>query len=137
MQRRARRSAEPLGGMSDDGAHLWKRALAQFEFHRQNTDPTALDAMNRIAQKCLYLAERPSFSPENCTIRAASLTRTELSQLKRFHPRTKGYPSLEPVVVIESGSDLVVVEGNTRVNRWLEEGREGPFPTLIVAPAAA
>jgi len=123
--------------MADDGAQLWKRALAQFEFHRQRTDPTALDAMNRIAQKCLHLAARPSFGPANCAIRAASVSRTELSQLRRFHPRTKGYPSFEPVVVIESGSDLIVVEGNTRVNRWLEERREGPFPMLIVTPAAA
>jgi hypothetical protein len=123
--------------MADDGVKLWKSALAQFEFHRQSTDPTALDAMNRIAQKCLNLAAKPSFSPATCSIRAASLSRTELSQLKRSHQRTKGYPSTEAVVVIEFSGYLVVVEGNTRVNRWLEEGREGPFLTLIVTPAAA
>ena len=123
--------------MSDDVAHLWRRALAQFEFHRQPTDPTAQDAMNRIAQKCLQLTERPSFSPSNCAIRLVSLSRAELSQLQRFHSRTKGYPSLEAVVVIEVRGKLVVVEGNTRVNRWLDEGRVGPMAALVVTPNAA
>ncbi len=123
--------------MADDLAQLWRQALSQFEFHRQSTDPTALDAMNRIAQKCLHLDQRPSFGPSNCKIRSVWLSRAELSQLHRFHPRTKGYPSTEAVVVMDVGGKLVVVEGNTRINRWLEEGRAGPFAALVVTPNAA
>ena len=126
-----------LGRMSSDTAALWRGIFAQFKWHQQPTDATPQDAMNRIAQKCLYLPERHSFDPSNCSVRSESLSKGDLDQLRTFHCRAIGYPSADPVVVIEWHGHRVVIEGNTRVNRWRTEETRGPFPAIFVVPNAA
>jgi hypothetical protein len=123
--------------MSTDEATLWKSIHGQFRHHRQSADRTPQDAMNRVAQKCLCLAERRSFDPSNCTVRSLLLTKRELHDLRTFHCRTNGYPSREPIVVLEWNGHRVVIEGNTRVNRWRAEAPDGPFPAIFVTPNAA
>jgi hypothetical protein len=123
--------------MSSDAADLWRNIYGQFSHHQGPTDPTPRDAMNRIAQKCLYLASRSSLGPENCTVRLVQVTKRELHDLRTFHCRPNGYPSLEPIVALEWNGHRVVIEGNTRTNRWRTTDGEGPFPVILVTPAAA
>ena len=57
-----------------------------------------------------------------------------LLELEVYHARTTGYPSIEPVVVIVWQDRSVVIEGNTRVNKWRCSGSTGPFPAIVVTP---
>ena len=120
--------------MNSDTAALWQSILDQFKWHQQPTDPTPQDAMNRVAQKCLFLRERRSLGPGDCSVRAVSLAKEDLRQLRTFHCRVIGYRSVEPVVVLEWYEHRVVIEGNTRVNRWRTEEDSGPFHAILVTP---
>ena len=118
----------------NDSESLWRCIHAQFAFHRKSTDPDAQAAMDRVAKKCLRLPAAPSFNSANCTVREVPFSREDLAELEVYHPRVNGYPSSDPIVVLIWGVRKVVIEGNTRVNRWRAGSGSPPFPAILVMP---
>ena len=119
-----------------DSEQIWRCIHAQFEFHRQPTDHDAQTAMDRIARKCLGLAERRSFDPTTCSVSEGAISKEALGELVVYHAKLHGYPSIKPIVVLTWSDRNVVIEGNKRVNRWRAANDNGPFPAIFVEVAS-
>ena len=119
--------------MTDEN-HVWIQIHVAFEGHRLRADPDAQTAFERVAQKCLFLPERQAFNSDNCTAVEETLNSEDLNDLRVFHDRCEPKGDLAPVVIIEDGSNRVVIDGNNRVNLWRETGVPGPFEAIIVSP---
>jgi hypothetical protein len=89
-------------------------------------------ALDRIAAKCLHL----SFNPSNCSVRETVLSLDELRPLKRYHTRDQLDPQYEhgAIVVLVYHGERVVIDGNTRVNKWVNEHSTTPRSALIIEP---
>jgi len=118
-------------------AQLWQRVYALFKWHvNPRTDAGPQEALNRIAAKCITkrsdaIAIR-SFDPSNCTLREARLSPDQLAGLERYHDRRVPICDIEPVVVLLYEGREIVIEGNTRVNKWCGEGGSKPRAVIFV-----
>jgi len=105
---------------------LWQRALASFERHSTSARPQDLQfALNRIAAKCIAKQLAPvtqSFDPSNCILHEEQLSPAQLCALERYHDRAVTKNDREPVVVLLYQGRRIVVDGNTRVNKWCAAG---------------
>ena len=114
-------------------AELWLQALQAFEPHRRPTDPDAQAALNRIAAKCLRSVEVRSYDPRSCSIRLEVMTPLELAGLERYHTRTTPNRTHEPIVVLESDGRRIVIDGNSRVNKWLGDGSSQSRSAIVIS----
>jgi hypothetical protein len=116
---------------------LWEEIFRALEFHRYRqghpADVSAQAALNRIAAKCLGTSER-TFEPSNCRVHKEFLTTQQLTGLKRYHPRCSPARDCEPIVVIEFNGFKWVIDGNTRVNKWIETGSQNMRCAIVITP---
>jgi hypothetical protein len=118
---------------------LWRRIYESFHFHRFSVkppDPDSQTALNRIAAKCIGVPGR-SFDPSTCSVRAQVLSVEQLRQLRLHHTRSRPQRDEQPIVVLSFEGQLYVVDGNTRVNRWLADGSSQPRAAIIIEPGQA
>ena len=115
-------------------AEMWGIVHASFEYHRKTQDPNAQSALERVAMKCLRLAERKSFNSSNCSIREETLSEVALRDLVVFHDRDQPKKMDGPIVVLKYEGRPFVIEGNTRTNAWRSGKYGGPFTALILEP---
>src|SRR6266850_7625354 len=118
----------------DEPAQLWRRIHAAFEAHRKPTDKNAQAALERVAVKCLGLANRQAFNASNCSVREAQLGRQSLLALKVYHERSRPVRGGGTIVLIFYGGSYVVLDGNNRVNQWRAQNAPGPFDAIIIEP---
>jgi len=124
-----------MSAMSE--AHeLWERIYAAFKPHRMPTDPTPQAALNRIAAKCLKTEQRRSFDPSNCVVRQEVLSVDELRQLELFHNRPFPQRCDDPIIVLVCEERRVVIDGNNRVNKWVQAGASEPRLAIIIESPA-
>jgi hypothetical protein len=125
--------------MSTPQTDLWQEAFNAFKaHHRGNDDEQA--TLNRIAAKCLAkradAAVTNSFDPSNCEIREEHLALDQLNELERYHDRRVPSRDVEPVIVLEYEGRRVLIDGNTRVNKWLSEGGTRLRRAIVIKPAS-
>lgn len=114
---------------------IWQRIHIAFEAHRQQPhDVDAQTAFERVAQKTLGLAKRKVFNSDSCRVHEEDLLLTDLHDLRLYHTRQNPQRSDGPIVIIDTGNDRVVVDGNNRVNTWIAKETPGPFDAIIVTP---
>src|SRR2546430_8600351 len=118
---------------------LWAQVYESFKWHvNAFTDSGPQDTLNRIAAKCMTkkadaVATR-SFDPSNCFLREARLSPEQLTQLDRYHERRVPQFEVEPVVVLRYEGRGIVIEGNTRVNKWCAEGGSRLRSVIFIEP---
>lgn len=112
---------------------LWQRIHEAFLAHSRH-DPSPQAALDRIAQKCLGLSERRSFAASNCAVRATQISAAELSAIVVCHNRSEPKWNSGALVILHYEDRNYAVDGNNRINRWLKDGREGPFEAIIIKP---
>ena len=120
-------------------AELWQQIYAAFEAHRRMPgDCDAQTALNRIAAKCIAKHEDApvirSFDPTSCTAREESMSTEELRRLETFHERALPLRDVEPIVVLIYAGRRIVIDGNTRVNKWCAEGGSRPRRAIVIEP---
>lgn len=116
--------------MSDTDA-LWVRVRAAFEAHQiPGIDHTPQMALDRIAAKCIHL----SFNDSNCTVREECLLLDELRQLRRYHDNVHPKRDSGPIIVLVYEGQRFIIDGNKRVNKWVEQGSAEPRSALIIEP---
>ena len=126
----------PAGLDWSDTATLWDVIYASFEGHRfavNPPDPDAQAALDRIAAKCLKIPRRP-FNADNCDVREQMFTVDELRQIKRHHDRIAPSMNFKPIVALAFEGRLFVVEGNTRLNKWLQDHPATPRRAIVITP---
>jgi len=110
---------------------LWKRVYDAFKWHQQPPrDPTPQAALNRIAAKCIRL----SFDPSNCVVHEQFLSIDGLRQLKTYHNKDRPKRNGGSIVVLVHGGQKLVIDGNKRVNKWLNEASTERRSALIIEP---
>ena len=114
-----------------DPEELWRQIHESFKWHRiRGIDSNAQAAMDRVAMKCLGF----SFNSTNCTVREEMLEAAALHELVLKHDSTKPFHLKDPIVVLLYQGKRFVIEGNNRVNTWIEQKFEGPFKAIVVEP---
>ena len=112
-----------------DADILWRQIHAAFEAHRiPGIDRTPQMAMDRIAAKCIGF----SFSPDNCEVDEEVLSLDNLKQLKRYHKEANPARNDEPIIVLVYDGDRFVIDGNKRVNKWVNDEDATSRRALIV-----
>jgi hypothetical protein len=117
---------------------LWQLALAAFKGHA--TSPRTPDlqiALNRIAAKCIAKQPAPvaqSFDPSNCSVHERQLLPEQLCELERYHCRSTTENDQEPVVVLLYYGRKIVIDGNTRVNKWCADGDSRLRSVIFITP---
>jgi hypothetical protein len=125
-----------------------KKAAQQVGFqlfgHCQGQD-TALDTLNRLF--CKNYGDRASQQPDalprltkkNFRVKLDWMTPRQLERLKLNHTRKVPKSSDEhpeilnlPIVTISDRKFGCVVDGTTRINRWLADRRSGPQPAYSI-----
>ena len=115
-----------------DPVELWRQIHESFKGHIiPGFDSDAQAAMDRVAMKCLGY----SFNNTNCMVREESLDGVSLHKLK-LRPRQTTEPRHPggPIVVLRYGGEMYVIDGNRRVNAWIEQKSKGPFRAIVVEP---
>ena len=119
--------------MSDTDA-LWKRVDDAFKDHRiRLEDQTPQVNLNRIAAKCIGIR----FDSSNCTVHEEWLSPDELRRLKRFHDDNQPSRDWGSIVVLVYKGERVVIDGNKRVNKWVNEESTVLRSALIIEPHGA
>jgi hypothetical protein len=117
---------------------LWQRALGSFRGHARSGQTQDLQfALNRIAAKCIAKGPAPvtqSFNPSNCSVYEEQLSPVQLCELERFHDRATTANEQEPVVVLLYQGRKIVIDGNTRVNKWCIEGGSQSRSVIFIKP---
>ena len=116
---------------------LWTQVHGAFKAHQiAPTDRTPQIAMNRIAAKCIGLSLIPDcgefFSQDNCDVYEEVLSLDDLKRLKRYHTRANPLLNGDPIIVLLYGEDRYVIDGNNRVNKWVNDEDPTPRRALIV-----
>ena len=75
-----------------------------------------------------------SFDPTNCAIRLEVLSFDQLSSLVRYHDKSRPLRDQEPIVGLELGDQLIVIDGNTRVNKWLAADEHRSRTAIVITP---
>lgn len=114
-------------------SELWQRVYAAFERH-SHKDPSTHAGLERIAKKCLGLAETKPFNPTNCAIRSERLLAEQLVPLVRYHARMNPRRDGGAIVVLEYQGHAFVIDGNNRVNKWVADKQPGPFEAIVITP---
>ena len=119
--------------MSDTDA-LWERVHDAFKAHQiEGIDHTTQMALDRIAAKCLRL----SFNLLNCTVREEFLSLDDLRGLKPYHDEDQPSQDWGSIVVLIYKGERVVIDGNKRVNKWVNEESTVLRSALIIEPHGA
>ena len=117
----------------NDAVELWRQIHESFKHHIiPGFDSSAQAAMDRVAMKCLVF----SFNATNCTVREVILDGASLHELERKHERTKPRHPGGPIVVLLYEGKKYVIDGNRRVNVWIERKFRGPVRAIVVEPYA-
>ena len=116
---------------------LWDEVRQAFTAHVREDwgDTDALSALNRIAAKVLGLTHVLSINPSNTAVRLELLSEQQLESLKPFRPKSPA-PAMnrEPIVLLEYGEQIVIVDGNKRVSKWQKEETKRSRKALILTP---
>lgn len=114
---------------------LWRRVHVAFEPHRKLPgDIDAQAALERVAKKCLGLAETKPFNVSNSSIREEMMTAEMLDHLIVYHSRTAPLRDGGLLVILRYGGHNVVIDGNNRVNLWRAQKKPGPFHAIVIEP---
>jgi hypothetical protein len=102
------------------------------------TQEKAQREINRIARKCLKRAiGHPGlevYDATTCDVREEVIEGSQLPELVRYHKRTKLTGRSTPIVIVEVEERRVVIEGNNRVNAWVDAGDTTPRQALVITP---
>ena len=108
---------------------LWSQIHAAFKAHQiPRIDQTPQMAMDLIAAKCIGL----SFNPDNCDVNEVMLSLDDLKQLKRYHKEANPKRDGDAIVVLVHDGYQFVIDGNKRVNKWVNDEDATPRRALIV-----
>ena len=121
--------------MSEEDA-LWDRIYAAFVAHQKPwIDHTPQMALDRVAAKCIERIGL-SFNKSNCTVHEESLSFDALKRLRRHHGRSRVDPRFEDwaLVILQYNGQRFVIDGNTRVNKWVNEESHISRLALIIEP---
>ena len=111
---------------------LWSRVHASFPYSAESVQAE----INRIAIKCLKKARCETdiivFDSGTCDVSAEVVKGSDLGRLVRAHNRTRVTGRTTPIVIVRVDSKDVVVDGNNRVNKWVEDGDLTPRQALMI-----
>jgi hypothetical protein len=122
--------------MTEDA--LWRVIYQAFAAHRRPGEPDSQTALNRIAAKCIAKRQdtpvTESFDPPNCRAREETLSVEELGLLETYHGRANPVWNVEPIIVLGYHDRRIVIDGNTRVNKWRAEGGSRARRAIVIEP---
>lgn len=117
-----------------DDSWLWSETERVLSYHQKKSDPTPLDALNRLFREHLKgCKDVPSLGRDSCSIRIEKLGWTDLDRLSRKdketrNPRYKG----DPIVAIEFEGKAYLVDGRRRVNQCVFDQSQDTLDVLFV-----
>jgi hypothetical protein len=122
--------------MSTSQDELWRAVHAAFPY----TSDVVQAEINRIAAKCLKKAGveagLDAVDSSTCDVIEVGMTGNELASLIRYHDRAKLTGRSTPIVVVRTDGKDIVIEGNNRVNNWVNCGDVTTRRVLVIIPRA-
>ena len=113
---------------------LWQAVYEAFPY----PPDCVQDEINRIASKCLNKAlgwtQSVVLNSATCDVREVVIGGDEISTLIRYHQRTNVSGNTTPIVIVQAGGKNVLIEGNNRVNKWVNECDLAPRRALVLVP---
>jgi hypothetical protein len=123
-----------MSSARNESSRLWDEIRAAFEPHRVGADRDAVAALNRISVKCLGLDRPIPLEPSNTIVSEELLAPGEFRNLVLYHRRSKPLRSHEPIVIVTWAGKRFVLDGNTRVNMWLQGDQLVPRRAIVLQP---
>jgi hypothetical protein len=113
-------------------ANLWDLVFRTLKPKATESPQECLNRLvrERISDKKLIVDETTA------TIREEIWPTSELKRLKRKHDRMNDKDDRRPIVVVRYNSELLLVDGNHRVNRWLSNSPIPEHDVLLIAIGA-
>jgi hypothetical protein len=112
---------------------LWQAVYAAFPYPSDRVQ----SEINRIASKCLKKAlgwtQPVVLDASTGDVREELIHAKDLPGLICHHSRTNVTNRTTPIVIVQASGTLIVIEGNNRVNKWVNEGNLNPCRALIIA----
>jgi hypothetical protein len=122
--------------MSTSQDDLWKAVHAAFPY----TSDVVQAEINRIAAKCLKKAGVQAgvvaVDSSTCDVIEVDMAGKELASLIRYHDRTRLTGRSTPIVVVRTDGKDIVIEGNNRINNWVNCGDVTTRRVLVIIPRA-
>jgi len=116
-----------------DVKSLWEEIYAAVWPHRMTaTDTTPQAVLNRLAAKVLRTEQRRTFDPSTCLVRQELLSPEALRELQVYHDRKSPKRWDGPIIVLVCKGRRIVVDGNNRVNSWLQAGESHSRRAIII-----
>jgi hypothetical protein len=119
-----------------DQKTIWKHIHASFKGHmKRGVDLSEQMALDRVAAKCIH-RDGLSFNESNCLVREEMLTLDQLEKLKRHHQGVGIHRLYEnqPIIVLIFESNRIVIDGNHRVNTWVQQQSTTPRFAFVIEP---
>jgi hypothetical protein len=122
---------------------LWYHVTDALQYHRKKkkrTDATSIDVLNRLTREAVRTETKEalkfSVTPSSSTIRRELWPIARLTALRTRHAKTEPKDETRPIVLVEWQGCFLVIDGNTRINKWRKEGQTGFHSVIIIAPSA-
>ena len=117
-----------------DQLRLW--ALVHSLLQPKARDRTPNACLNRLTNERPE-GKRLNLNELTADVREESWPTDNLSVLDAWHTRTYDFDDDRPIVVVEVGARLLLVDGNHRVARWLFQPRsDRQHRVLLIRPRA-
>lgn len=114
--------------MSETTAELWDLV---FRTLRPKATESSQQCLNRLVRERIS-DKNVVVNSQTASIRKEVWPTSELKRLKTKHGRTNDEDDRRPIVVLEYKTELLIIDGNHRVNRWLSDSPIPEHDVLLI-----
>jgi hypothetical protein len=110
-------------------SELWNLVHKTLNPKKSDVSPNA--CLNRLTNERLN-GTTIALTPDTAVVREELWPTNHLTRLDRKHRKMHDFDDERPIVVVEYGARLILVDGNHRVTRWLASGHNSERRLLII-----
>ena len=114
---------------------LWDRTEELLRYHQKKSDPTPVDALNRLFHEAASKARSIRLSKANCRVMSESWSTGRLAGLYRRHDQANPDHEECPVLVVCWREKHYLIDGANRINKWVKEQNEDSHAVLVIVLA--
>lgn len=112
---------------------IWELLYCLLRHHQKiGRDASASDVLDRLFHEYVPQAQHVRLTEENCHARMEAWFTDKLARVKRKHDGKEPRHENCPVVVLSYEGCDYLIDGNNRVNKWVEDNSQVSHNVVIV-----
>ena len=111
---------------------LWRLAYSSLEHHRKAKDHSANAVLNRLVNERFPSGPRLELNETTCVVSEHEYSTRELESFEKWHDRDTPARDGGSIVIVECRGRHLLIDGNNRVNRWIQENSSDLHNAIVI-----